>query len=306
MFQSRSLLTALAALALCLAFTSTAAAQYPRPQVFVSAKGLDFYPGTPAQPVRTFAQALTLVAAGGEVVAIDSGDYGPVTITKPVSLIAAPGAQVGITAAAGDAVTVAQGNFSDKVVLRGLTLNGLGTGGNGISYTGIGSLHVENCVISRFQTSGISLTTAPGQFISNLFVKDTEVRDNLLHAVLVNGAGRVWLDRCRLENNIFGLVVRSWARVTIRDSLVASNPHTGISVEAGGVEINMENCLVTENTSGIHAGNDASSTVRVSNSTITGHHFGLQTNGGNLLSRGNNTHEGNNSNGSFTGVFTAK
>jgi len=48
-------------------------------------------------------------------------------------------------------------------------------------------------------------------------------------------------------------------------------------------------------------------TVRVSNSTITGNLTGLlPDSGGLLLTRRNNTVESNNTDGAFTGVFTAK
>lgn len=51
----------------------------------------------------------------------------------------------------------------------------------------------------------------------------------------------------------------------------------------------------------------AGATVRVSNSTITENDFGLFAGAGaSLLSRGNNTVEGNTTDGGFTGVFAAK
>ena len=47
--------------------------------------------------------------------------------------------------------------------------------------------------------------------------------------------------------------------------------------------------------------------MRVSNSTVVGNNNGLFTSaGGVLLTRGNNTIEGNNTNGAFTGSFLAK
>jgi hypothetical protein len=52
---------------------------------------------------------------------------------------------------------------------------------------------------------------------------------------------------------------------------------------------------------------NGSSVVRVSNSTIVNNTTGVSSAfGGVLLTRGNNTLEGNNTNGSFTGMFAAQ
>src|SRR5437588_3023774 len=100
---------------------------------FVSANhGNDANPCTATLPCRNFAAAITQTAAGGEVIALDSGGYGPVNIGSSISLIAPPGVYAGITAFSGDAITIAAG-ASDVVTLRGLTLNGLG-GHNGVDF----------------------------------------------------------------------------------------------------------------------------------------------------------------------------
>src|SRR5215216_6654318 len=50
------------------------------------------------QPCRNFNAAVGVVAAGGEVVALDSGGYGPVSIAKAVTLTGPTGGYVAITA----------------------------------------------------------------------------------------------------------------------------------------------------------------------------------------------------------------
>src|SRR3712207_5958046 len=115
---------------LSVAFATATQAQPQR--TFVSAhNGLDTNPCTVTQPCRNFNRAIGVVRAGGEVVALDSGGYGPVSITKAVTLTGPTGVYVAITAQSGSAITVnaagpTEGLSGDTVVLRGLTLTGLG------------------------------------------------------------------------------------------------------------------------------------------------------------------------------------
>src|ERR1700757_431036 len=87
-------LSAAAGLGLLFLRPSLASAQ----RVFVSAQaGDDANPCTVASPCRTFGKALSSVAAGGEIIALDSGGYGPVTITQAVSITVPMGIYAGIT-----------------------------------------------------------------------------------------------------------------------------------------------------------------------------------------------------------------
>ena len=116
--------------ALCLfslTFASLAQAQIQR--TFVSTAGTDAGNCVPSAPCRTFNYALTQTASGGEVIAMTTGGYGPMTITQSVSIISPDGIYAGITASSGDAVTInAPG---EVVVLRGLNINRQGTGSMG-------------------------------------------------------------------------------------------------------------------------------------------------------------------------------
>src|SRR6266446_6939880 len=81
------------------------------PRTFVSGLGSDSNPGTLASPKRTFASALTVTDAGGEIVVLDAAGYGPVTINKSVSIISPPGVYAGINVpdANSDGITVNAG-----------------------------------------------------------------------------------------------------------------------------------------------------------------------------------------------------
>src|SRR5947209_4265222 len=115
-------------------------------RTFVSAaNGSDANLCTRALPCRSFAAALPLTNFDGEVIVLDSGGYGPVTITQPVSIISPEGVYAGITAATGNAITVNAGD-SAQVVLRNLTLNSPGAV-NGIQAPTVASLYIDGCEI---------------------------------------------------------------------------------------------------------------------------------------------------------------
>jgi hypothetical protein len=269
---------------------------------------------SPLRPCRNIQSAITKVQAGGEVVVITSGSYRPFNINKSVTVVGAPGIHAGITVLPGQGVVINAGT-SDVVVLRGLVLNGLGAI-HGIGYQTGASLQVENCLIQGFAGNGIRFDNADnGQ---QLLVRDTVVRNIGISGIFVgltsSGTARATIERCRLENNKEGLFVTDNAKVTIRDTVVWGSKAEGIlayTFNAGATaEINVENCLVTNGaTSGIQAdGVAGASLIRVSNTTVSNNHGGVNAISpiGTILSRGNNTVEGNSSDGAFTGTFAPK
>jgi hypothetical protein len=135
--------------------TTPALAQ--RDRVFVASYGSDSNPCTFGSPCKTFQQAVNVVALGGEVTAIDSAGFGPVTISHAVTITSPAGVEAGIAAApSGTAITINAGN-NDLVSLRGLTLNGSGTANTGIVYDNANRVEVIDCAISNFTNAGINI-----------------------------------------------------------------------------------------------------------------------------------------------------
>src|SRR6266481_9627937 len=89
-----------AALALFAAALHAAPAQAQLLRSFVSGIGSDSNACTRTAPCRTFAFAITHTNAGGEIYALDPAGYGPVTITKSISIISAV-AGAGLTVPSG-------------------------------------------------------------------------------------------------------------------------------------------------------------------------------------------------------------
>lgn len=313
MTKVRSTFLALATLVIFLALASATSAQVTR--TFVSSLGSDGLPcDSPLLPCRNISTAISKVQAGGEVVVITSGSYQPFGINKAVSVVAAQGVHVGITVASGQGAVINIGP-ADKVVLRGLTFNWTGgTNNNGIEFNAGAALHVEGCVVNGFPGTGILSSAA-----SKLFVNESIVRNggNFFGIVVGTQSGIVTavISGCRVEGmgaTGIGILAGDNSRVTIRDTTSSGNG-TGFQADPNlanaTVEMSLENCVAIGNSfAGIFAdGSPGTSIVRVSNSTITNNNIGLTFNaGGSILTRGNNTVEGNNNDGFFTGPFTSK
>src|SRR6516162_10920956 len=102
-------------------FTAPAHAQ--RARVFVASYGNDSNPCTFGSPCKTFQNAVNVVDPGGEVTAIDSAGFGPVTINKAVSITSPPGLEAGIFAGGGIGISI-NVDIGVPISLRGLTIDG--------------------------------------------------------------------------------------------------------------------------------------------------------------------------------------
>jgi len=149
---------------------------------FVSGSGADVGTCTLTAPCRSFGYAIAQTNLGGEVIVLDSAGYGPVTITGAVKLIAPPGVYAGISVSSGAGITVNAG-ASDVVVLRGLSINNIGAGINGIQVANGVRVTVDHCAISGFSSgAGIASTAA----FTELDVTDTVIYDSNTGVELVN------------------------------------------------------------------------------------------------------------------------
>ncbi len=255
--------------------TSPAMAQSAR--TWVSGVGDDFNSCSRTAPCRTFAGALARTSAGGEINVLDPGSFGAVTITQSIT-ISAEGVEAGVLASGTDAIVISAAT-TDVVVLRGLDIEGLGTGLVGIKVLGgLGALHVENCTINAFRGSngsGIEIVpTTAGT--TKVFIKDTTVRGSgqgTGGGIFINpGASvtvRASLDNVRMENNVFGLKVQGAnSRVSVNNSVAAGNAFAGFSCVTSGSFLTIERSVATNNgTLGVSC--SAGTTVRIGNMSIT-------------------------------------
>src|SRR5207248_7317831 len=115
---------------IALALPASAFAQVSR--TWVSGVGDDANPCSRTAPCKTFAGAISKTASGGEINCLDPGGFGAVTITKAIT-ISCEGVLAGVLVSGTPAITVSAG-ATDQVTLRGLDINGLGTGTSAIRF----------------------------------------------------------------------------------------------------------------------------------------------------------------------------
>jgi len=261
----------------------------PQTRTYVSGTGNDSNPCTATSPCLTFAAALALTTAGGEIYVLNSANYGPVTINKAVT-ITSEGAMGGVLATSGTAITISAG-ATDVVNLRGLDIDGGNTGGIGVQFNSGQALNVQKSVIHNFSSSGINF--APSG-TSALFVSDTTVSNNGSNGISLSNSATGAVSRVTASKNGAGiLAVGSSVSLTVTDSVAGNNTY-GIGGSSSAVMV--RNSTVSNNTVGISA--DQSAVVRVGQSTITANGTGWQaTNSGQVISFGNNNLAGNTSDG---------
>jgi hypothetical protein len=290
----------------------------PSSQTFVSATlGGDSNPCTRMSPCMTFAAALAQTTAGGEIVVIDPGDFGPVTITKAVSISYDADSAAGAVPFSGTSGIVVSAGANDPINLRGLTFDGVNASGtSGVVFSSGARLHVENCIFLGFTTSGITFSPGTGSAVTTqLVVQDTTILNNatgLLIRPTGGIAANVELRRLRIDNNtgeglrVDGTGGSGAIKATLADSTASHNAGNGIDAVGGPGNATldvMRMVVISNGVAGIQS-NQASGTasVTVGSSVIYDNAIGMQATGGaSLLSYGNNQVTGNASNGSFTG-----
>jgi len=194
-------------------------------RTFVGSDGADTNPCTRQLPCRGFAAAILLTDPSGEIIVLDSAGYGTVTISKAVSIIAPSGVYAGISVfAAQDGVTVTAG-ATDKVSLRGLSINGQG-GNNGIVVTAAQQVHIERCEIANLLADGIKVGGGGAVYVAN-----STVRANGAHGILVTGtAGEVFVDDTRVAHNVSQGILAEAGRLSVNRSVMEHNGSSGLLV----------------------------------------------------------------------------
>jgi hypothetical protein len=96
---------------------------------------------------------------------LDPAGYGAVTINKSNGIVNDGVGVAAIGASSGDAITINAGP-NDSIHLRGLTINGFGSGSNGIKFNTGGNLAIENCVIRNFGTAGVNIAPSTSSSFS--------------------------------------------------------------------------------------------------------------------------------------------
>src|SRR5262249_48305152 len=142
---------------------------------------------------------------------------------------------------------------SDSVYLRGLDIQGLGTGLAGISFINAGALHVEHCFIRGFSAgtaAGINFApTGAGE----LYVSESYIAENgtgttgagvLIQPPAGSGTAHVVLSQLHVENNSYGIKVNNPSstgavNVSVIDTVTGGNTGPGLAAFSGAGKANV-------------------------------------------------------------------
>jgi hypothetical protein len=276
--------------AVVLAFCSSAHAQAFR--TWVSGLGDDANVCSRTAPCKTFKGAILKTAAGGEIDILDSSGYGFVTITKSITIDGAGG--LASILASGTTGIVIEAGPADVVTIRNLSINGVGTGVDGIRFVSGKALNVDNVKIFGFTSDGIEVNkTASG----TLNIDDSVISDCAGAGIRIassSGTVAAGIGRTRIQNCGSGIQAGANAVINIRDSDFLTN-NIGLSVEAANAQASVFNVRFAGNSVGITA---TAGVARIIGNTFFSNNTGINVAGGNICSTGNNTFAGNTKNGS--------
>ncbi|MGA2649534.1 MAG: right-handed parallel beta-helix repeat-containing protein [Terracidiphilus sp.] len=236
-------------IAICVVATSAAYGAANR--TWVSHTGKDSNACTAVSPCLTFAGAYAKTNAGGEIDALDAGDFGPLDITKAITvdggsnqlatIYEQPSVWYGINVNAGP---------SDIVTLRNLSIHGIyptqtTTGTAGISVGSAQTVHIEHCVVTAFLT-GISVISSSAV---SIYVDDTIARDSSTNIEL---SGNIIAS---ISNSNFSGGLTAW----------------GVDIEGSNAQVTISNTVANGNSEGLIITNASApvSTVYIANSVFS-------------------------------------
>jgi len=209
-------------LVLCMSIVSMLAMSQAT-RTWVSGVGDDVNPCSRTAPCKTLAGAISKTATGGEINILDPGGFGAVTITKSITIDG--GGVIGSVLSAGTNGFII--NAPDaSVTIRNFSVNGAGTGINGIRVLAVKKLNVENCVLANFSTNGMDINPAASGSTGT--------------------TAEIVIDNVTVHNAITAINV-SAGQVTVSNSLV-SGCTTGISVKAGASAYLAKNVITRNGT----------------------------------------------------------
>jgi hypothetical protein len=216
----------------------------------------------PATPCRSFAYALGQTNANGEVKALDPADYGPVSITKSITITGVPGASIHRTTA-GTAISIDQA--SAIVSLRGIEINGHGVATNGIVVVNAQRVSIVDCVVRRIAADGISISPSSGAVSATISNTISSNNGNFGIQFVPGGGATVSasIDHSTMNDNGFaGVLVSPNATVTIFESFADNNSVDGYRA-VGSAKMRIGRSVATGN--GVGVDNVSNATVQIFN-----------------------------------------
>ncbi len=264
-------------------------------RTWVSGVGDDANPCSRTAPCKTFAGAISKTAAGGEISVLDPGGFGVVTITKAITING--DATLGGILSSGTNGIIVNAGANDVVILRNLSINGAGSGINGIRFLAGKQLISENMTISGVTGHGldVALSAAGKVTLRNVTISNCGGAGINIAAggTPITVAEKVQISDCGIG------VAAANGTTSIIQSVITQNTNQALLASANGAVINAEACALTSNATGVDV-TVAGAIIRLSNCAITANTTGISSSAGTVVSFGNNKNTGNTTNGAPT------
>ncbi len=285
---------------LALAFGPLAKAQASR--TWVSGVGDDANPCSRTAPCKTFAGAISKTAAGGEIDCLDPGGFGALTITKAITIDCDSG--VGSVLVNGtNGIVIAANASTDVVRLRNLTINGIGSGINGIRYLSGLAVFIQEVDIWDFTSNCVDVAT--GSTAGALTIENSSFSNCSGAGVNVatnNLTASVDLHNVRIWKTANAINAQNGARVNVRDSILSLNSigvNQGNLVGAGST-VNVSGSTLSFNSVALQS--ITGGFISAFGNTLTTNSLVYNSNGGTIITGNDNTSFGNSAIGSAVGV----
>jgi len=277
-------------------------------RTWVSGVGDDANPCSRTAPCKTFPGAISKTAAGGEINCLDPAGFGAVTVTKSISIICHH--TLGGILSAGTTGVIVNAGVNDKVFLKGLDIDGAGTGINGIRMIGGQTLTIEDCTIANTAGWGIQISNTA---TASVLVNRVTTTNNTLGGMQIRPANAGAVATAIIGDFIAhrngtgkGIEIDgsggSPSNTIIRKSSFSNNG-VGVSLTTGATQLSAmitESAFENNSVAGVSA--SANTFARLGRNEITGNVIGVT---GQIFSFGTNQLLGNSTEGSMTPLSPA-
>ncbi len=225
---------------------------------FVSSTGSDSNPCTAALPCGTIVQAITATTSGGQVNCLNS-QYGNVENAFTVLFLSyavtidCPGVVEN-----GPNAPLLRIEGTDNVVkFRNLTFSGADGGSTPISFTGGGTLILENCVFENYNAPNAALDIEPTGPL-NLVITNSRMSNGGTVAIVLKpaagGSINATFDHVTVTNNGGGGIrldaTNGPVTADVTDSVISNNAGNGLNASggAGGAAmLSIHNSVIAKN-----------------------------------------------------------
>ena len=259
-------------------------------------------------PCKTFAYAINKTNSGGEIDVLEPGGYGTIVINQAITIVA-QGVLASINTPSGGNGVLIQAGTSDAITLSGLTIDGHGTGANGIVFNYGGRLNIDNCVIRNHVSSaapgGYGILMKPVTASVKISISNSVVSNNQSKGISYEPTGAVAalieIDKVTSHNNYGGITIAGnpsgTAKANISGSTVSGNSDTGL--EFANTNVSVDQSYIISNDRGL--ANNGGSTAYLGRSVVRGNSTnGVVVYGGSVFSYRDNRIGNNGADGTMT------